>query len=345
MKNRIYHIPIFVPHRGCPHDCVFCNQRKITGHTSEVSAKDVENIAEEYLSTIKKNESSRVEIAFFGGSFTGIEIEKQTELLSAAQKYLSEGRIDGIRCSTRPDFINEDIVANLKKYGVTCVELGVQSSDEEVLKNSRRGHSFADVKSAANIIDKYGISLGLQMMLGLPGDNFEKSVKTAEDIISLNPECVRIYPTLVLGDTGLCDMYKSGEYTPFTVDETVEILSKIIPMFASKNIDIIRVGLQTTDEINSDTVIGPYHPALKQLALGRMFLNTLLSALGENYEKELVVRCNPSVISDVVGHKRCNALFLKRDFNIILKVEADSNLKQNEIKIFEDTYDIFRKQR
>ena len=197
MKN--YRIPIFVPHLGCPHDCVFCNQKHITGQAAEVSADDAKEIINKYLSFIP--EDAYTEIAFFGGSFTGIGLDKQSELLSVACEFLKSGKVQGIRCSTRPDCIDKKILDNLKKYRVTSIELGVQSSDDEVLKKSGRGHSFEDVRRACELIKKHQISLGLQMMLGLPGDTYEKALKTARDLISLKPDCVRIYPTLVVKDT------------------------------------------------------------------------------------------------------------------------------------------------
>lgn len=341
MKNRIYHIPIFVPHCGCPHDCVFCNQRHITGHVGEVRSKDVAEIADSYLKTMNTDGDCRIEIAFFGGSFTGIDFERQTELLQTAYEYLKDGRVQGIRCSTRPDCIDSKILDNLKRYGVTCIELGVQSADSDVLRLSRRGHSFWEVVKASALIKEYGISLGLQMMMGLPGDTFEKTVSTAEKIIALNPDCVRIYPTLVVEDTHLYDMYKSGEYKPLTVEDAAEQLSVIIPMFVRENIDILRVGLQTTDEINSSTVYGPYHPALKELALGRIFQKAILSEIKEPFPPVIEVLCNPSEISAVSGHKKCNKKKIKEITGAELRVIGDAGLRCGEIKICGKIVDIY----
>lgn len=326
MKN--YHIPIFVPHKGCPHDCVFCNQRQITGQTSDVTGEDVDRIINEYLPTLDKN--SYTEAAFFGGSFTGIEIEKQTELLAAAYPYVVSGEIQGIRCSTRADYISEEILDNLKRFGTTTVELGVQSTDDEVLTKSRRGHSFDDVVRASELIKSYGIKLGLQMMLGLPGDTREKMLKTARDLIELKPECVRIYPTLVVKDTALWSMYQKGTYTPLTLEETVDILSEIIPMFERENISVIRVGLQTTDNISEGNVDGPYHPAIRELACGRIIRNILEANISGDV---LSVEVSPKRVSETSGHRRCNKEYFLKKYSVILDVKEDKNLTDNEIRI------------
>ena len=335
---KTYHIPIFVPHKGCPHDCIFCNQRKITGQTTDTTKEDVNRITEENLSTFTGD--YRAEIAFFGGSFTGIELSKQTELLEEAHKYILQGRVDALRCSTRPDYITEEIVSNLKKYGMGCIELGVQSTDEEVLKASKRGHSFEDVKKAAEIIKKHDIELGVQMMLGLPGDTFEKSIKTANDLISLKPSCVRIYPTLVVPDTALDVLYQKGLYTPMSVEDTVELLSIIIPMFERENITIIRVGLQTTDEINADTVSGPYHPAIKELTEGRIIQKCIEKNISPSAEK-ITVYCHSSRVSQVIGHQKCNKKYFKEKYSLTMEVITDNSLSRRELKIGDKIIEIY----
>ncbi len=325
---RTYHIPIFVPHKGCPHDCVFCNQRHITGHDAEVTGEDVSRIIEEYLETMDSD--AYIEAAFFGGSFTGIDIEKQTELLSSAYSYVKDGRINGIRCSTRPDYIDNDILDNLKSFSVTCIELGVQSTDTEVLKNSRRGHSFDDVREASQLIKSYGIELGLQMMMGLPGDSRDKMLRTAQDLIDLNPSCIRIYPTLVVDDTALKTMYMDGRYVPLGIEETTDILSEIIPMFEREGIDIIRVGLQTTDDINADTVNGPYHPAIRELAEGRIIRKLLEEHVDGG---DITVCAHPSRVSQVYGHKKCNRIYFEDKYGIGILVESDCKMDMDKLKI------------
>ncbi len=325
---RTYHIPVFVPHKGCPNDCVFCNQRQITGQIADVTKEDVVSIIEENLDTISAD--SYVEVAFFGGSFTGIDIDKQRELLSAVEPYVKSGRVNGIRCSTRADYITIEILTMLKEYGMTAIELGVQSTDDYVLSCSRRGHSFSDVVKASELIKSFDIELGLQMMLGLPGDTKEKMLKTCEDLISLEPKCVRIYPTLVVPDTALWQMYDKGEYAPLSLEETVDILSVIMPKFKNAGINIIRVGLQTTDNINENTVSGPYHPAVRELAEGRIVRNVMEKYITGD---ALNVCVNPSRVSVTVGHKRCNSLYFKEKYSCRLSVTEDATLNVDEMKI------------
>ena len=325
---KTYHIPIFVPHKGCPHDCVFCNQRHITGQISDTTAEDVVRIIEENLATVDKD--SYVEVAFFGGSFTAIEPHMQEALLKAAYPYVKDKRVDGIRCSTRPDSITKEILETYKSYGGTSIELGVQSTDKEVLLKSHRGHTYEDVVNAARLIKDYGIELGVQMMLGLPGDTREKMINTAKDLIALKPKCVRLYPTLVVEDTALWNMYEKGIYKPLETEEAVDILAQLIPMFVKNGVDVIRVGLQTTDEINEATVKGPYHPAIRELAEGRIIRNIIENNLQNGITE---VFAAPAMISRVSGHKRCNKEYFKRKYNVELKVTALEGLGENELKI------------
>ncbi len=325
---KTYHIPIFVPHKGCPHDCVFCNQRHITGHISDTTPEDVVRIIEENLATVDKD--SYVEVAFFGGSFTAIEPHMQEALLKAAYPYVKDKRVDGIRCSTRPDSITKEILETYKSYGGTSIELGVQSTDKEVLLKSHRGHTYEDVVNASCLIKGYGIELGVQMMLGLPGDTREKMINTAKDLISLSPKCVRLYPTLVVEDTALWNMFQKGSYKPLDTEEAVDILAELMPMFVKNGVDVIRVGLQTTDEINEATVKGPYHPAIRELAEGRIIRNVIENNLQNG---TLEVFAAPSMISRVSGHKRCNKDYFKRKYNVELKVTGLEGLGENELKI------------
>ena len=342
-KKKTFHIPVFVPHKGCPHDCIFCNQKKITGQVEEVCVTDIEKIVDKHLESILSNvsrEDSYIEIAFFGGSFTGIEIERQKELLSVANKYLTDGKIDGIRCSTRPDYINDDILKMIKSYGMSVIELGVQSTDEDVLIASNRGHSYNDVVKACELIKGYDISLGLQMMTGLPSDTYEKSVKTAEDLISLNPSCVRIYPTLVMENTGLYDMYKNGLYTPFSLDETLRLCTRLVKMFYSANIDVIRIGLQTTDNINKDTVIGPYHPAIAELVQGRLVRDIVEK--NANLTSGVVnITVNKSMVSSASGHNRENKRYFKDKYGVDLKINTDELLSREYVIVDNKKYNIY----
>ena len=265
-------IPIFVPHKGCPHQCSFCNQRHITGQHEEITAEKAHAIIKMYLTTID-SEKNRVEIAFFGGSFTAIDMQSQNELLNVALEYKNLGRVHGIRLSTRPDYINDNILQNLKSKGVTEIELGVQSMCDNVLKLNNRGHSPQDVVNASKLVKDYGFTLGLQMMVGLIGDTKETSIFTAREIAKSNPDFVRIYPTLVFKNTDLYDEYKNGTFVPLTLDEAVDICAEIAKIFDKQNIKVIRLGLLMSDEeaINN-FVAGPHHPRFRELVEKQMGL-------------------------------------------------------------------------
>ena len=327
---KTYNIPIFVPHKGCPFDCVFCNQKRITGKIGSVEPDDVRNTIEEYLKTLPQS-GCIIEAAFFGGSFTGIPIDEQSRLLSVAKEFKDSGKIHGIRLSTRPDYIDTEILDNLLKYGVTTIELGVQSMDNDVLLKAGRGHSEEQVREAVALIKKYPFNLGLQMMTGLPGDTDENSIKTAEKIIKLRPDMVRIYPTLTIRDTQLEDMYLRGEYVPQSVEEAVELSKTLLLMFEENNITVIRIGLQSTDEIceNGSVVAGPVHSAFRELVESSIYFDAIKSKLGETKNADVYV--NPSEISKATGNKRTNILKFK-NMGINIKIHGDSNLKKREVR-------------
>lgn len=335
-----YIIPIFVPHLGCPNDCTFCNQKKISGQTKMVTAKDVKDTIEYYLSNFKK-EDNYIEVAFFGGSFTGIEREKQVELLSAAYEYIKNKKIDSIRLSTRPDYINKDILKMLKKYKVKTIELGVQSSNNYILQKSKRGHTFDDVKTASKLIRRYGFMLGHQMMIGLPESTRKDEIKTAKDLIKLKPKIVRIYPVLVISGTQLERDYISGEYQPLTVETAVETSKELMVLFNRKNIKVIRVGLQNTDEItdpnnaNSQVVAGPYHPAFRQLVESALWYDVISTNIKKiNMKiKDVQIDANPYDINNIVGHKRCNILKIEEIYDTNLFINANESIKKGNFKI------------
>ncbi len=247
-KKEEYIIPIFVPHLGCPNDCTFCNQKSISGETKQVTQKDVKSIIEKYLKTFK-NEDAYKEVAFFGGSFTGIEKEKQEELLKAAFEYVKDKKIDSIRLSTRPDYIDKEELNFLKKYGVKTIELGVQSTNDYILKKCKRGHTFEDVKNASKLIRRFGFKLGHQMMIGLPESTKLDELNTARDLAKLKPKMVRLYPVLIIKNTELEREYKRKEYEPLTVMQAVERCKELYYFFNRKKIQVIRMGLQSTDLI------------------------------------------------------------------------------------------------
>lgn len=326
-------IPIFVPHRGCPHDCIFCNQTKITGVQTEVTKDSAREIIEEYLETIDKN--ADIEIAFFGGSFTAIDVKVQEELLGVAKEYVDKGIVKDIRLSTRPDCINEEILTLLKKYSVTIIELGVQSLDEDVLRESIRGHKGDIVYKSAKLIKEFGIKLGLQMMIGLPTDNFKKCMYTAKEFVKIEPDCVRIYPTLVVKDTGLENLLSVNEYSPFTLDESINIVKRLLVLFYRNNINVIRVGLQSSEDIQVGKAIlsGPYHPAFRELVESEIIKDFLDIFIKEqNIEKDVIINTNNKNISKIIGNKKSNFNYFKTTYNINLKT-VPTDIDKNSLDI------------
>ena len=247
-KKEEYIIPIFVPHLGCPNDCTFCNQKSISGQKKQVTAEEVKNIIEEYLKSFR-DENSYKEVAFFGGSFTGIEKEKQEELLKAAYEYVKSKKINSIRLSTRPDYIDKAELKLLKKYSVKTIELGVQSTNDYILRKCKRGHTFEDVKRASKLIRRHGFILGHQMMIGLPESTKLDELNTAKDLAKLKPKIVRLYPVLVIKNTELEKEYLRKEYEPLSIMQAVERCKELYYFFNKKKITVIRMGLQSTDLI------------------------------------------------------------------------------------------------
>ena len=335
-----YIIPIFVPHLGCPNDCTFCNQKKISGQTKNVKAEDVKNTIEYYLNNFK-DDNKYIEVAFFGGSFTGIDVDKQKELLSVAYEYIKNKKIDSIRISTRPDYINKEILKMLKSYGVKTIELGVQSTNDYILNKSKRGHTFEDVKKASKLIRKNGFILGHQMMVGLPESTKQDEINTAKDLIKLKPKIVRIYPVLVIKGTQLEKDYESGEYTPLTVEQAVETAKDLLVLFNKKKINVIRIGLQNTNEITdpnskeSQVVAGPYHPAFRQLVESRLWYDNIANEIKKvnSNVTHIQIDVNPSDINNAVGHKKINIEKINDTYNTDLKINPNSKIKKGKLKI------------
>ena len=335
-----YIIPIFVPHLGCPNDCTFCNQKKISGQTKNVKAEDVKNTIEYYLNNFK-DDNKYIEVAFFGGSFTGIDVDKQKELLSVAYEYIKNKKIDSIRISTRPDYINKEILKMLKSYGVKTIELGVQSTNDYILNKSKRGHTFEDVKKASKLIRKNGFILGHQMMVGLPESTRQDEINTAKDLIKLKPKIVRIYPVLVIKGTQLEKDYESGEYTPLTVEQAVETAKDLLVLFNKKKINVIRIGLQNTNEITdpnskkSQVVAGPYHPAFRQLVESRLWYDNIANEIKKvnSNVTHIQIDVNPSDINNAVGHKRIIIEKINDTYNTDLKINPNSKIKKGKLKI------------
>lgn len=317
-------ISIFVPHQGCPCACSFCNQKTITGKTFLPDAEYVDKTVKTALS--KKGYD--YEIAFFGGSFTAIDRDYMLELLSAAYPYVKSGEVSGIRISTRPDCITEEILDLLKKYGVTSIELGAQSMDDEVLEANRRGHTAQDVLNASEMIKNAGFELGLQMMTGLYKDTAEKSVETAKKIIEINPQTVRIYPTVVLKNTYLAELYLSGEYKPLNVDDSVELCAVLVPMFEKAGIRVIRIGLHSGSDIKENMLAGGFHDSFGELVKSRIMVNKILELPPADYQ----VFVNQRSISKLKGNGKRN-IYLLMEMGYNIKIITDNGLDVDELRI------------
>ena len=323
-------ISLFVPHMGCPHQCSFCNQKTISGSVKELTPEDVLKVLQGAVED--NNCPETTEIAFFGGSFTAIDRDYMVSLLEVAKPFIDNGYFNGIRISTRPDAIDEDVLNVLKRFGVTSIELGAQSTDDEVLKLNNRGHSRQDIVKASQLIKKYGFSLGLQMMTGLYGDTNEKAIKTCEDIISLKPETVRIYPTIILEGTRLGELYKKGEYKPQSLEDAVSLCSVLIRRFKENNIRIIRLGLHSGGNVEEGYIAGPYHQAFGELCESEIYLSIALEKLKNTPKGDVILYVNPREISKMTGQKQINKTKLvSYGYNVTIKGKED--LKQYEIQV------------
>lgn len=315
MSARESIIPVFVPHLGCPNDCVFCNQRRISGAAVPATAGDVRR-AVEAAAALPANGGGGRQLAFYGGSFTAIPAAEQEELLAAAQPYLADGTINSIRLSTRPDAIDGEVLARLRRFGVQTVEIGAQSMSDRVLALSGRGHTAADVESASQQIKAAGFRLILQMMTGLPGSDDDSDVETAERIAALGPDGARVYPTVIVRDTALYDLWREGRYREHTVEDAVRVCARILPVFEARGIPVIRLGLNPTEELSGGQAAGgAYHPALGELVKARLMRDRaeeLLSGAGRGEMAVLLV--NPRLMSQAVGQHGANREWLKGKF-------------------------------
>ncbi len=341
-------ISIFIPHAGCPHQCSFCNQKTISGASNAPTADDVHATCTQAMDEItdKKN----CEIAFFGGSFTAIDRCYMLSLLEAAKCYIGENGFKGIRISTRPDFIDREVLDILKAYGVTSIELGAQSMKNKVLLANERGHTVEDVFNASALIKEYGFELGLQMMVGLYQSTIYDERKTMERIIKIHPDTVRIYPVVVLNGTKLSGLYKSGEYKLLPFDVVVELCGDMLVEFDIKGIEVIKCGLHASDGVEGDMVAGYYHPAFKELCESWIYRNgmefivrdkSLLDSEASGFigkkldimkRKSYVFAVNPSCISKASGHKKSNVEYFKK-MHIDIKIVGDKEIPKYQCEI------------
>lgn len=350
-----YTIPIFVPELACPNRCVFCNQHSISGCHHQPEPDEVREIILEHLRTIPEKDT-HIEIGFFGGSFTGIESELQERYLAVANEFLyprwssgsnsnrnentmhrspeSPHSIHGIRLSTRPDYIDAEVLNRLKRFGVTTIELGAQSLDEEVLRLSGRGHTVKDVENASALILSSGFELGLQMMTGLPGDTPEKSMQTAQRIVGLGANCTRIYPTLVIRGTELADRWGKGEYKAQSLEEAIEISAKLLEIFKEGGVEVIRVGLHPSEGIldGSELLAGPFHPAFRELVETHRWKEKLQLFM-EQHPKDSNIKI-PVPVNELryaIGHDSSNRKMLENHFSKVEFVAEESH--KNELPL------------
>ena len=327
-------IALFVPHNGCPHQCSFCNQKSITGVSYQPSKKDVQDAIEVAKKSLQEK-TKNAEIAFFGGSFTAIDKEYMVELLESAYPYVKSGEFAGIRVSTRPDCIDDEILKILKKYGVTSIELGAQSMIDEVLLENNRGHNANAVVLASEKIKEYGFSLGLQMMTGLYKSDNEKDILTAKKLAKLKPDTMRIYPTIVMKSTYLEELYYNGEYAPTELENTVELCAYLLEFFEDQNINVIRVGLHSSESMQKDKVAGAFHEAFRELCQSKIIYKKILKQIEDKNIKtgDIEIYINPKLVSKVNGQKKSNILLLsKNGYNAQIKQDSNINLEDIIIK-------------
>lgn len=341
--ERHVNIPVFIPHLGCPNDCVFCNQRSISGKSS-FDAEKVSDEIERALSTLTDISGENIEIAYFGGSFTGIERSLMIHLLDIAEGFINEGRASSIRMSTRPDYISQEILDILKCYHVKTIELGIQSMSDDVLKASKRGHNREDTIRACKLVKGYGFQLIGQMMIGLPGSDIDKEIDTAKAICNMGADGARIYPTMVLHQTELCEMTKRSEYMPLELDDAIERTSSVLKVFIENNISVIRIGLHADESLcdQSGIYAGAYHPAMGELCENAIYLQTIrmeIDRIGfggcnlqENSDIEIAVP--KGHVSKVIGNKKTNIEKLRQEYGFKkIKIREQEDLLPYHVEI------------
>ncbi len=328
-------VGLFVPHEGCPHRCSFCDQRAISGQAAPLTAEEVETACRTAADSMAVP-PEQAEIAFFGGSFTAIPREYRLSLLRAAYPYVEKGLFGGIRISTRPDCISREILRELKEYGVTAVELGAQSMSPEVLIKNHRGHSPEDVRTASRLIREAGVSLGLQMMTGLPGDTPEQAWSTAQALAALEPDTMRIYPTLIMEGTLLARWYETGQYRPETLEEAVDLCAGLLAFFEGLGIRVIRLGLHAEEGMTRHLVAGPWHPAFRELCESRLYLDRALESLETaafpSEKEEWYLSVHPTAVSKMTGQRRENVRrLLDRGYRV--KIVGDPQVPLGRVQV------------
>jgi len=334
-------IPVFIPHIGCPNECYFCNQKKITGHKSGIDFNAIEKEIQTCYSSMNSN--YEIEIAFFGGSFTAIDVSIQLKLLKIAYEYKAHNKINRIRISTRPDAIDDFVLQRLKEYKVDIIEIGVQSMNDEVLTAINRGHTAQDVINASHLIKAYQFMLGHQIMPGLYGSSPSKDIETAKASIALKPNIVRIYPTLIIKDTKLEDLFNEGKYYPLSLKASIELISIIYALYEINEVKVIRVGLQPTDNIRleGDVLGGPFHPSYRQLIMTHIFSRAIVNLLKKKQLKNIHIKSSRSNINYIVGLNGTGKKYIKQELSIERLSFSEDDNSEGVIIICDDKSSIF----
>jgi histone acetyltransferase (RNA polymerase elongator complex component) len=339
-RTRPFIIPVFLPHHGCPHRCIFCNQMTITSIKKNLlDTKQLHLWINEFLK-YKKKQRHPVQIAFYGGNFLGLKTDDIKRLLNAAAKFVKDGQVDSIRFSTRPDTINNQRLDAIKRYPVAAIELGVQSMDDQVLATANRGHTSLDTEQAVDLLKARKYTIGLQMMVGLPGDDETKALTTGRRIVGLGPDFVRIYPTAVLADSPLAAWYQQGEYAPWPLKLCVTVVKKLYLMFTNNKIPVIRMGLQSSEDLEEGSTIlaGPYHPAFGHLVHSEIFLDRAAAAIkpAKSNHDAITLKVHPHNISKMRGLNNHNIEILKKRFQIKdLQIIPDPALSPNKLVVLQ----------
>jgi histone acetyltransferase (RNA polymerase elongator complex component) len=336
-SSKPFIIPVFIPHAGCPHQCVFCNQNLISGVSSKISAIRVRSAVESFL-RYKSERRNSIQIAFFGGNFLGIEIDEIKRLLAEAAVLVEAGQANSIRFSTRPDTIDRSRLDLIKNFPVSTVELGVQSMDDRVLRKTKRGHTSADTQSAVERLKEFNYQIGVQLMVGLPGDDPARLFASARRVAELKPDFIRIYPTVVVAGSPLAKLYQAGRYKPLSLEDAVLQVKDLYRYFDRKNIQIIRMGLQATDDLQegSSILAGPYHPSFGHLVLSEIFLDRAMSTIRSTKPKgdAIALHVHPRSVSKMRGLKNVNIRTLRQKFHFqSIEIVPDESLKEDQLTV------------
>lgn len=326
-------IPFFIPHQGCPNQCLFCNQNSITGKS--YAAGDLKSEIEETLAQWlpRRRKPEETHFAFYGGSFTCLPRSVQKSMLEAVQPWLKRGEVDAIRLSTRPDCVDKTSCAFLVHHGVRIVELGVQSLDDRVLQASLRGHTEKNCVDAAGHLHRASLEVGVQLMPGLPQESRYSFMQTVKKAVAMQPSFIRLYPALVVANSGLADMYKKGEYSPLSLKMAIALTAWARQFFGKAGIRVVRMGLQPSVSLENSFLAGPYHPAFGELVISRDWLKKTRQLLAANPGKKVEMTISPRDLSAFNGRKRANIerlneLGLTNRFEIVV----DQHMERGKMK-------------